>query len=144
MKKACAILVVVALILLVCLLGGMQFMRPSIVGANPVVIAQPTWPDAQTEALARQACYDCHSNETAWPWFTRVAPMSWLVANDVAEARARLNFSEWGSRPMEIRELGEAVLEGEMPPGSYLLMHVSARLTASERQALAAGLQSLR
>jgi len=144
MKKTCGILVVVAVILLACLLGGMQLVRPSIIGVNPAVVAQPTWPDAQTEALARRACYDCHSNETAWPWFTRVAPISWLVANDVAEGRARLNFSEWGTRPMEIRELAEAALEGEMPPASYLLMHPSARLTASERQALAAGLQSLR
>jgi len=144
MKKTCGILVVVAVILLACLLGGMQLVRTSIIGVNPAVVAQPTWPDAQTEALARRACYDCHSNETAWPWFTRVAPISWLVANDVAEGRARLNFSEWGTRPMEICELAEAALEGEMPPASYLLMHPSARLTASERQALAAGLQSLR
>jgi hypothetical protein len=144
MKKTCGILVVVAVILLACLLGGMQLVRPSIIGVNPAVVAQPTWPDAQTEVLARRACFDCHSNESAWPWFTRVAPMSWLVANDVAEGRARLNFSEWGTRPMEIRELGEAALGGEMPPGLYLLMHPSARLTASERQTLADGLQSLR
>jgi hypothetical protein len=143
-KKAYGFIVFVALFVVACLFLGMQLVHPSILGTNPPVVAQPTWPDAQTEALARGACFDCHSNETTWYWYTQIAPVSWLVANDVAEGRSRLNFSEWGQGGQEVDELAGVVLEGEMPPGIYQIMHASARLTAEQRQALATGFQSLR
>jgi cytochrome c551/c552 len=60
---------------------------------NPPVTAPIKWNSAETEALARRACMDCHSNETVWPWYSNVAPASWLVYYDVVEARSRLNFS---------------------------------------------------
>jgi hypothetical protein len=119
---------------------------------NPPVLAEPAWDSAETRALAGRACFDCHSNETQWPPYARIAPMSWLVARDVSEGREELNFSEWG-RPGEDNEededstedVVEVILEGEMPPASYLLLHPEARLTGEEQRALMEGLrQSLR
>jgi len=63
---------------------------------NPPAQAQPAWNDPQTEALARRACYDCHSNETTWPLYSRIAPVSWRITRDVVEGRRELNFSTWG------------------------------------------------
>ncbi len=103
--------------------------------SNPPVLQEPDW-DAQTRAIAKKACFDCHSNEVVWPWYSNVAPVSWLVQSDVEEGRSRLNFSEWGSRRMETDEIGELVAEGEMPPTKYLIMHPDANLTNAERQIL--------
>ena len=72
---------------------------------NPTVVEEPQWDSPMTRELASRACFDCHSNETEWPVYSRIAPVSWLVARDVQEGRAVLNFSEW-QRPQE--EAGEA------------------------------------
>jgi hypothetical protein len=116
---------------------------------NPPVVSEPTWDSPQTRALAQRACFDCHSNETTWPWYSRVAPISWLVARDVNEGRARLNFSTWGqptqggeSRRGErtgASELVRTVQNGSMPPSIYVLPRPSARLTAAEQQQLVQG-----
>jgi hypothetical protein len=107
---------------------------------NPPVGVEPPWGDEATRALAVRACFDCHSNETTWPWYSHVAPASWLVQRHVDEGRSVLNFSEW-NRPYEAAtESSEAVREGEMPPPSYLVAHPSARLTATEKDALARGM----
>ena len=106
---------------------------------NPAVIQEPDWDSPETRLLAQRACFDCHSNETVWPWYSNVAPMSWLVQRDVDEGREKLNFSEWG-RFDEIDEIAEVVMEGEMPPAQFLITHPEARLTQTEKQALAAGL----
>lgn len=111
--------------------------------ANPPVTKEPDWIQASTRELAVRACFDCHSNETRWPWYTHVAPMSWLVQRHVEEGRTVLNFSEWNRPYEEAGEASEAVLEGEMPLWSYLLAHPSARLTATETQALARGLAAV-
>lgn len=107
--------------------------------SNPPVVQEPQWDSAQTRALAMGACGDCHSNETAWPWYTNIAPASWLVARDVEEGRSKLNFSEW-NRPQEGDEAAEIVSAGEMPPWYYAIMHKSAQLNDSEKQALIDGL----
>lgn len=91
--------------------------------------------------ILRASCYDCHSNETRWPWYSRVAPASWLVANDVHEARHQINFSDWGARTSNEQarmraEIAEEVEAGEMPPARYLLAHRDARLTPERQQAL--------
>ncbi len=122
------------------------------VQVNPPVVKEPTWDSPQTRALAQRACFDCHSNETVWPWYSRSLAASWLVTMDVREGRRRLNFSDWGANRQgeggggerENHDLGESVLEGEMPPFQYLLMHPEARLTASEKEQLASGLRNLR
>jgi hypothetical protein len=97
--------------------------------------------------MAQRACFDCHSNETNWPWYANVAPVSWLVQRDVEEGREHLNFSDWNRRNGEDEgsepdELGEAILEGEMPPSQFLITHPEARLTAAEQAALVQGLQA--
>lgn len=107
---------------------------------NPPVFAEPAWDSPATRALAKRACFDCHSNETRWPAYANVAPVSWLVQRDVTEGRAALNFSEWHRAQKESHEAAEAVREGEMPMAIYTLMHPSARLSAEERTALAQGL----
>jgi hypothetical protein len=91
--------------------------------------------------LIRIACFDCHSNETRWPWYSYVAPASWLVANDVMEGRSHLNFSEWGkySKSKKVLKLGqiyEQVSKGEMPLQNYLYLHADGRLTAAQRDTI--------
>lgn len=107
--------------------------------ANPPVTAEPTWDSAQTRDLAVRACFDCHSNESTWPWYSNVAPMSWLVQRDVDEGRQHLNFSEW-DRAHQSDEAVETVREGSMPPTEYLWTHPGSGLTDSEVAALADGL----
>ena len=106
---------------------------------NPPVVAEPSWDSPQTRVLAVSACFDCHSNETVWPWYSNVAPISWLVQRDVDEGREEVNYSEW-NRPQEGEESAETVREGEMPPRTYLLTHPEARLTDAQLTALADGL----
>lgn len=106
---------------------------------NPPVVGEPSWDSAQTRELAVRACFDCHSNETEWPWYSNVAPVSWLVQRDVDEGREELNYSEW-NRAQEGEESAETVREGSMPLRSYLLTHPEARLTDAELTALASGL----
>jgi len=107
---------------------------------NPPVTSEAPAPEPVRVAL-RTACYDCHSNETRWPWYARVAPASWLVARDVVEGRAHLNFSEWdrypeGKRARLLEEIREEVEEGGMPLGIYVLMHPDARLRPEQVQLL--------
>ena len=107
---------------------------------NPPVIGEPMWDAPETRALAKQACFDCHSNETQWPAYASIAPVSWLVQHDVNEGRAVLNFSEWPRPQEDAKEASEEVLEGEMPPAAYALVHAHARLNATDRHRLAQGL----
>lgn len=133
------------LIILAVLAAGFLFLQLVPYGrahANPPVVAEPNWDSPQTRELAQRACFDCHSNETVWPWYSNVAPVSWLVQRDVDEGRESLNFSEWGSsgEGEEAEELYEVILEGEMPMSNYLVTHPEARLTDGEKAALADGL----
>ena len=110
---------------------------------TPPVVAEPNWDSPETRALAERACFDCHSNETVWPWYSHVAPVSWLVQRDTMEGREHLNFSTWGRGGEEDgEEMAEVIAEGEMPPAIYLVTHPEARLTAAEKQALMQGLQA--
>ncbi|GIK57882.1 MAG: heme-binding domain-containing protein [Chloroflexi bacterium] len=126
--------------------GGFLLMQVAPYGrdhSNPPVINEPDWDSPETRALAERACFDCHSNETVWPWYSHVAPVSWLVQHDVDEGRQVLNFSAWGygrNEGEEGEEMAEAVWEGEMPPAQFLLTHPEARLTEAEKQQLARGL----
>ena len=107
---------------------------------NPPVVREPAWDSADTRTLAKQACFDCHSNETEWPAYARVAPASWLIQWDVSEGRAALNFSEWHKPQKEADEASEKVAEGDMPLFAYTLAHAHARLTHAQRAQLARGL----
>jgi hypothetical protein len=110
---------------------------------NPPVTAEPAWPDSAVRDLAVRACFDCHSNESVWPWYSNIAPVSWVVQSHVQEARARLNFSTWDVPQRGAREAAEVVLEGEMPPAYYRLMHRSANLSSAEAAQLAQALSTL-
>ena len=107
---------------------------------NPPVTSEPAWDAPLTRTLARQACFDCHSNETQWPAYASIAPASWLVQHDVDEGRAALNFSEWTRPQKEAKDAAKETREGEMPPAAYKLIHAHARLSAADRDRLAQGL----
>ncbi len=119
---------------------------------NPAVAQEPAWDTPATRQLARDACFDCHSNQTAWPVYSKIAPTSWLVTYDVLNGRAALNFTEWGVARREAggergeqksgEEVAKQIREGEMPPGIYVMMHQRARLTDQQRMALIRGLQA--
>jgi hypothetical protein len=111
--------------------------------SNPPVVREPVWDSAATREMARRACFDCHSNETVWPWYAAIAPLSWLLYNDVAEGRVKLNFSDWLNGRREGEKTGEIrkeIEEGEMPPFQYRLAHPEARLSEEEKQNLIRGL----
>jgi mono/diheme cytochrome c family protein len=111
--------------------------------ANRPVVREPAWDSPATRNLAKQACFDCHSNETVWPWYSQVAPISWLVYRDVVEAREELNFSDWqggagkGEKPLRV---AKEVESGDMPPFQYRIAHPHARLDEASRKALLDGL----
>ena len=107
---------------------------------NPPAIAEPPWDSPQTRASFMQVCGDCHSNETIWPWYSHVAPVSWLIQHDVEEGREYLNVSEWGTREFEAEEAAEVYKEGEMPPLQYYPTHPEARLPAAARSDFMQGL----
>jgi hypothetical protein len=117
---------------------GIQFVP--VERTNPPVEQEVPAPENVRQIL-RRACYDCHSNETAWPWYSRVAPVSWLIARDVTKGRAELNFSTWNRLSTKqqveaMHESWEEVEEGEMPPWFYLPPHPDARLSAADRETL--------
>ena len=139
MKKILVPLFIVAIVGIVVVFGLIQLVPYGRNHTNPPVVQEPQWDSPQTRELAKRACFDCHSNESVWPWYSLIAPMSWLVQRDVDEGRSYLNFSEWGQREMETEEMYEVIQEGEMPPAQYLWLHPSARLTPSEKAALIEG-----
>jgi mono/diheme cytochrome c family protein len=110
--------------------------------SNPSARTEPAWDRAETGEMVRRACFDCHSNETVWPGYAQIAPMSWLIQRDVDEGRQMLNFSEWQRPQEEAQEAAESVEKGEMPPWTYTLLHPRARLSADERLALIKGLEA--
>ena len=110
---------------------------------NPPIVREPSWVSVQTRDLAKRACFDCHSNETNWPWYANIAPISWLVASDVYEGRKHLNFSDWRQGQREGEHAGkmrEAIAEGEMPPLPFRMMHPEARLSPTQKEELILGL----
>ena len=108
--------------------------------SSPPISAEiPATPEAR--AVLRRACYDCHSHETRWPWYGRIAPVSWLLARDVRNGREELDFSTWDQyttrrRVRKLKEILEQVAEGEMPPWFYLSVHREAVLSAEDRETL--------
>lgn len=141
-------------VLVVLLALGIATLGTQLVSVEPVSEVAPTSPSAndiaapaQIEALLTRACYDCHSNQTRWPWYSWVAPVSWLIERDVALGREQLNFSEWRSyypqtRTRKLQWMGRELREGSMPPWSYRLMHPRARLTEAERAMLVRWIES--
>jgi len=122
----------------VVVLAAAQFVPLS--RTNPPVETEVPAPDGVREIL-RRSCYDCHSNETRWPWYAHVAPISWLVVHDVNHARKHMNFSTWNAysekkSAKHFEEIWENVEEGEMPLWYYLPLHPEARLSDADKQAI--------
>ncbi len=133
--KTKAVLTIVGLSVLI------QFVPYGRDHTNPEVLSEPRWDSPRTKELFMRACGDCHSNETKWPWYSSIAPVSWLVAYDVHEGREHFNVSMWGvQEENEGDEAAEEVREGEMPPFGYLLAHPEARLDEAEKRELIDGL----
>ena len=109
---------------------------------NPPTVAEPKWSSPQARALVKQHCFQCHSNETEWPWYSNIAPASWLIYNDVAEGREKFNFSDWGNNPGELDEIVEQIDRGSMPPIQYWIFHPGSRLTAAQKEAFIKGLEA--
>ena len=125
-------------LLVLALVGGAIQLFP-MSRTNPPVTADLNAP-AEVKAVLKASCYDCHSNETVWLWYTKVAPASWLIAHDVSDGRRHFNFSDWNSyapgRQAAIK--GRTIREiqrGKMPPWYYTIKHPDAKLTA-DKQAL--------
>jgi hypothetical protein len=96
------------------------------------------------KAALRKACYDCHSNQTRWPWYGAIAPVSWLVAHEVNEGRRRLNFSDWdayasdpATASQKLNEIADLVIDGKMAPWYYVAMHPGARLPQAQQEMVA-------
>ena len=125
---------------LVCLFAGLQFVRPA--RTNPPVDPSQTMQarvqmPPEVAAIVDRSCQDCHSNATRWPWYSNVAPFSWLLVDHVNEGRQHLNLSEWGRLDTrragkKLEEICDEVKDGAMPIDSYTWIHRSARLSAQD------------
>lgn len=139
LKRSLSIVLVMAVVFVI----AIQFIPVSY--TNPPVINEPNWDSPETRALVARACFDCHSNETNLPWYSKIAPGSWLIYRDINEGREEMNFSEWKleSKKAEhlAEEIEEVISEGEMPPWFYLPLHPHAKLSDAEKQMLIEGLQ---
>ena len=115
---------------------------------NPPVVGDIGAP-AAVDAVLRTSCYDCHSNETAWPWYSYLFPASWLLQHDVEEGREHLNFSDWstygvGKQDHKLEELVDEVESGSMPLDKYLYLHRGAKLTGEQKTLLVDWAQAAR
>jgi hypothetical protein len=110
--------------------------------ANPPTTREPAWDSLRTRDLAVRACFDCHSNQTRWPGYADVAPLSWVVQDDVESGRSVINFSSWDQRFALAESSSTSVLTGNMPPTWYRMAHPDADLSDAERTELANGLDA--
>lgn len=132
--------VVVALAVLLVLMQFVRFVVPDLALDNPPVTQTVAWDSAETRQLFGQACADCHSNETVYPWYSYVAPVGWLVAYDVHEGRSKYNISQ--DQRGEGDEMADEIREGGMPLPIYVRMHPEARLTEEQKQTLIRGVEA--
>jgi hypothetical protein len=111
--------------------------------SNPPITGEPAWASPQTRELMVGACYGCHSNEVEWPWYSNIAPISWVVTAHVDEGREKVNYSEFSTSGDDAEETIEVILEGSMPPSYYTLfgLHPEAKLSDAEIDELVAGLR---
>jgi hypothetical protein len=130
----------VTIAMAVIILVAAQFVR--FPRTNPPVSGDLAAPSKVREII-RHACYDCHSNETRWPWYNQIAPASWLASRHVMRARARLNFSAWtdyaydpGTETHKLDEIEKLIKNRAMPPWYYRMMHPQARITDAQRVAV--------
>lgn len=110
---------------------------------NPPVLTSPAWDSPKTKELFQNACANCHSHETLYPWYSHIAPVSWLIQNDVEEGREHFNISLLGiQKKNKVKDAAEELRKGEMPPFFYLPLHPEAKLSDADKEALAKGLEN--
>jgi hypothetical protein len=130
-----------ALLSLILGLAAAQLIQPNTMNP-PVDPARSVWNDhgvnPKVAAVLRRACADCHSHETEWPWYSKISPISWMVARHVADGRAKLNLSNWTPSQDQMEEILDSVEKTKMPLSSYYLMHPQARLSEADRAVLRA------
>ena len=143
---------IVGFIVLIALIQFVPTQHSNPPAADPVVFADPN-----AEAIARRACYDCHSNETVnWPWYAKIAPVSWYIVHHIDEGRTAYNFSDVAGTLTQARagdedgeqttmaelaeESAETINKNEMPPAYYTLIHTDALLSAADKATLIAGI----
>ena len=124
-----------------------QFIRPETNSSdNPnfvLAFEKETQPSDEVKMLLKSSCYDCHSNDTEYPWYSNIAPVSYWLAEHIEHGKEELNFSDWENysakkKDHKLEELVEEVEEGEMPLNSYTWAHKEAQLTPEQREALIA------
>ncbi len=138
MKKIILYVIVGGIILL----GLIQLVPFGHDHSNPAMVSEPQWSSPEARALAKEHCFQCHSNETEWPWYSNIAPASWLIQFDVNEGRDKFNFSDWNANSGELDEMVETIQEGEMPPIQYWMFHPNSHLNAQQKQDLIDALNS--
>ena len=116
-----------------------DYTQPESINENDFI--SMTNPPESVASILRTSCYDCHSNQTTYPWYSQIAPVSWWVGDHIHEGREELNFSEWGTfsekrKAKKLHEIEEEVEEGEMPLKSYLIMHSESQLSEEQREEL--------
>jgi hypothetical protein len=126
------------LVVLVAVFAGIQFVPVN--RTNPPVESDMQCP-VGVKTILRTSCYDCHSHETVWPWYSKVAPASWLIASDAKEGRRKLDFSAWNrynpeKKSVLISDMIDQIKEGEMPPAPYTWMHTGSDLTPEKLRIL--------
>ncbi|MDO9206686.1 MAG: heme-binding domain-containing protein [Sulfuricurvum sp.] len=124
------------------LLIGIQFVPYGKNHTNPPIISEPQWDSPRTKELFNNACANCHSHQTLYPWYSDIAPISWLLQRDIDEGREHFNVSAWGAQKKnEGKDAAKEVREGEMPPWFYLPTHPEAKLTDAQKQELISGFE---
>jgi len=121
--------------------------NPAVVPALTIYATQPV--PQTVRSIFDNSCSDCHSNQTHWPWYSHLAPVSWMIVHDVHEGRKHLNLSEWGTysekkREEKLESLCEQVTNGDMPDSKYAFVHRKVRLTQDQRDAVCAWVESAR
>jgi hypothetical protein len=136
----------IILLVLVLALAAIQLIpdkMPANVNTNPGDIVSTGLVPDSVASILKTSCYDCHSNETQFPWYSRLAPASWLLARDIRAGREQMNFSEWGAyskreRIGKLESVKEEVTSGEMPLFIYTIIHRQARLTQEQISSISA------
>lgn len=147
MKKSHKILAGIAIILIVMQFFGIDKSAKAFESSNDLLTIEQ--PPVEVQNILKQACYDCHSYETAYPWYTNVAPFSWWIGHHIDEGRHHLNFSAWGEysdkrREHKMEEFVDEVGEGEMPLSSYTWAHGNAKLSQAQKKLIMDWAQSIR
>jgi hypothetical protein len=134
------------------LLGAAQLIpvnrgNPPVIASASIVAREKLPPEVQS--VFQHSCANCHSNRTEWPWYSYVAPASWVIAHDVQAGRRKINFSEWGryspeKREQKLDEICEQLTNGDMPDAKYLWLHQSAKPTQEQREAVCQWIENSR